>query len=130
MIELFAQTEAAAGFGQFLLIGLVIGSLYALIALGYTMVYGIIELINFAHGDLFMLGSFLALQLAIWVAVTTAAAGTAADRWHGRCSCSWSCPLVLRCRSTWQWTASSTSRSATHRNWPRSSRPSASASSS
>jgi branched-chain amino acid transport system permease protein len=54
-------------FLQYLLIGLVTGLLYALIALGYTMVYGIIELINFAHGDLFMLGSFFALQLAIWV---------------------------------------------------------------
>jgi branched-chain amino acid transport system permease protein len=52
---------------QYLLLGLVTGLLYALIALGYTMVYGIIELINFAHGDLFMLGSFLALQLAIWI---------------------------------------------------------------
>jgi len=68
MLELFAQADAAgeAGFTQFLLLGLVIGSLYALIALGYTMVYGIIELINFAHGDLFMLGSFLALQLSVW----------------------------------------------------------------
>jgi branched-chain amino acid transport system permease protein len=56
-------------FWQYLLIGLVTGSLYALIAIGYTMVYGIIELINFAHGDLFMLGSFLALQVAIWVGV-------------------------------------------------------------
>jgi branched-chain amino acid transport system permease protein len=37
------------------------GSVYALIALGYTMVYGIIELINFAHGDIFMLGAFTAL---------------------------------------------------------------------
>src|SRR5690349_23312030 len=36
---------------------------FALIALGYTMVYGILELINFAHGDLFMLASFLALSL-------------------------------------------------------------------
>src|SRR5687768_18440095 len=36
---------------------------FALIALGYTMVYGILELINFAHGDLFMLASFLALTL-------------------------------------------------------------------
>ncbi len=35
------------------------GALYALIALGYTLVYGIIELINFAHGDLFMLGTHL-----------------------------------------------------------------------
>jgi branched-chain amino acid transport system permease protein len=40
--------------------GLRMGSLYALIALGYTMVYGIIQLINFAHGDLFMLGSVFA----------------------------------------------------------------------
>ena len=76
MFELFAQsgTAGAAGFWQYLLLGLVIGSLYALIALGYTMVYGIIELINFAHGDLFMLGSLLALQLAGWAGVTVAAA--------------------------------------------------------
>jgi branched-chain amino acid transport system permease protein len=71
MFELFAQSESVAGFEQFLLLGLVMGSLYALIALGYTMVYGIIELINFAHGDLFMLGSFLALQVAVWVGITT-----------------------------------------------------------
>jgi len=43
--------------------GLTLGALFALIALGYTMVYGIVELINFAHGDLFMLGSFLALTI-------------------------------------------------------------------
>src|SRR5262245_389466 len=60
--------------GQFVVIGLVTGTLYALIALGYTMVYGIIELINFAHGDLFMLGSFLALQVALWVGVASGAA--------------------------------------------------------
>jgi branched-chain amino acid transport system permease protein len=66
MFELFAQSDGGAGFGQYLMLGLVLGSLYALIALGYTMVYGIIELINFAHGDLFMLGSFFALGLAIW----------------------------------------------------------------
>ncbi len=47
-------------FIQVLIIGLSNGALYALIALGYTMVYGIIELINFAHGDLFMIGSVLA----------------------------------------------------------------------
>lgn len=72
MLELFAQTEPAVGFEQYLLLGLVLGSLYALIALGYTMVYGIIELINFAHGDLFMLGTFLALSLATWVGMETA----------------------------------------------------------
>ena len=62
-------------FWQFVLIGLVTGSLYALIAIGYTMVYGIIELINFAHGDLFMLGSFLALQLAIELGVSAVPGG-------------------------------------------------------
>ena len=48
---------------QQILIGLTNGMVFALIALGYTMVYGIIELINFAHGDLFMLASFLGLTL-------------------------------------------------------------------
>src|SRR6266571_178436 len=48
---------------QILLIGLANGSLIALIALGYTLVYGIIELINFAHGDVFMIGTMLALSL-------------------------------------------------------------------
>jgi branched-chain amino acid transport system permease protein len=50
-------------FLQQLIIGLSNGMIIALIALGYTMVYGIIELINFAHGDLFMLGTFLALTI-------------------------------------------------------------------
>ena len=42
---------------------LTLGAIYALIALGYTMVYGIIELINFAHGDVFMIGAFVAMFL-------------------------------------------------------------------
>jgi len=46
-------------FLQQLINGLSLGSIYALIALGYTMVYGIIRLINFAHGDIYMLGAFL-----------------------------------------------------------------------
>lgn len=41
--------------------GLTIGTVYALIALGYTMVYGILKIVNFAHGDIFMIGSFLGL---------------------------------------------------------------------
>ncbi len=54
-------------FFQASIIGLSNGVLYALIALGYTLVYGIIELINFAHGDLFMLGTlFSANFIAIW----------------------------------------------------------------
>ncbi|MFP4071134.1 MAG: branched-chain amino acid ABC transporter permease [Desulfovibrionales bacterium] len=44
--------------------GLTRGSIYALIALGYTMVYGIIELINFAHGEIYMIGAFTALVVA------------------------------------------------------------------
>ena len=43
--------------------GLTIGAVYALIALGYTMVYGVLQLINFAHGDLFMLGAMVAVFL-------------------------------------------------------------------
>lgn len=48
---------------QQLLIGLANGSLLALIALGYTLVYGIVELVNFAHGDVYMLGAFMALTV-------------------------------------------------------------------
>ncbi|NDV26557.1 branched-chain amino acid ABC transporter permease [Desulfovibrio sp. JC010] len=44
--------------------GLTRGSIYALIALGYTMVYGIIELINFAHGEIYMIGAFVGLVVA------------------------------------------------------------------
>jgi len=48
-------------FLQQLINGLTLGSIYGLIAIGYTMVYGIIGMINFAHGDVFMVGAFLAL---------------------------------------------------------------------
>ena len=48
---------------QFLIIGLSNGAIIAIIALGYTMVYGIIELINFAHGDVFMIGTFTSLTV-------------------------------------------------------------------
>ena len=43
--------------------GLVLGSVYALVALGYTMVYGILGLINFAHGDVLMIGALTALTV-------------------------------------------------------------------
>lgn len=46
--------------------GLALGSVYALIALGYTLVYGILRMINFAHGEVFMSGPFTAAFLAIW----------------------------------------------------------------
>ena len=47
-----------------LLIGIQIGSIYALIALGYTMVYGVLKLINFAHGDVYMVGAYVGLGAA------------------------------------------------------------------
>src|SRR3954447_4222314 len=55
------------------------GSIWALVALGYTLVYGIIELINFAHGDVFMIGSFIAVGLYATFGLTpnTGAAGLA-----------------------------------------------------
>lgn len=51
---------------------LTLGAIYALIALGYTMVYGIIELINFAHGDVFMMGSFVAYYMLTTLGVNGA----------------------------------------------------------
>src|SRR5437870_12849294 len=48
---------------QFFIIGLANGSIIAIIALGYTMVYGIIQLINFAHGDVYMIGVFTSLTV-------------------------------------------------------------------
>jgi branched-chain amino acid transport system permease protein len=60
-------------FVQTLLLGISQGALYALIALGYTLVYGIIELINFAHGDLFMLGSFASLTSLEFLSVNKGA---------------------------------------------------------
>ena len=53
--------------GQNFLNALQLGSVYALIALGYTMVYGILTLINFAHGDIFMVGTYLALAAAVFL---------------------------------------------------------------
>ena len=55
---------------QTIIIGLSNGMIYALVALGYTLVYGIIELINFAHGSVFMLGSMIALTLLMAFGVT------------------------------------------------------------
>jgi branched-chain amino acid transport system permease protein len=58
-------------FVQQLINGLTIGSIYALIALGYTMVYGILRLINFAHGDIYMVGAFAGYFLAYWLGFST-----------------------------------------------------------
>ncbi|HET9710820.1 MAG TPA: branched-chain amino acid ABC transporter permease, partial [Pyrinomonadaceae bacterium] len=52
-------------FVQQLINGLNVGAIYALIALGYTMVYGILRLINFAHGDVYMVGAFAGFYIAL-----------------------------------------------------------------
>jgi branched-chain amino acid transport system permease protein len=51
-------------FCQHLVNGLSVGTIYALIALGYTMVYGVLKLINFAHGDVYMVGAFAGLYIS------------------------------------------------------------------
>jgi branched-chain amino acid transport system permease protein len=67
-----------------LLNGLSLGALYALIAVGYTVVYGIVQLINFAHGEIFMIGAFGALST--WIVLGWATGGSTA--W-------WNMPLML-----------------------------------
>lgn len=70
-------------FVQQLINGLSLGSVYALIAIGYTMVYGIIRLINFAHGDIYMAGAFIgfyavnSLHLSFIPALLVSMAGSA-----------------------------------------------------
>src|SRR5512138_3492827 len=58
-------------FIQQLFNGLSLGSIYALIALGYTMIYGILRFINFAHGDVFMIGAFSGYYLSILFGFST-----------------------------------------------------------
>lgn len=63
--------------------GVQVGSIYALVALGYTMVYGIVKLLNFAHGDFIMVGAYISLfamtgaGMPIWLAAIIAVAGCA-----------------------------------------------------
>jgi branched-chain amino acid transport system permease protein len=60
-------------FLQQLINGLTLGSIYGLIAIGYTMVYGIIGMINFAHGDIFMVGAFIAVIMIVGLGLTASA---------------------------------------------------------
>ena len=64
-------------FFQQIINGLSLGGIYALIALGYTMVYGIIELINFAHGDVYTLGTFFSLAILTALGVSGEVHGVA-----------------------------------------------------
>jgi branched-chain amino acid transport system permease protein len=70
--SIIANRYSAAQWGDFVVFGLAIGSIYALVALGYTMVYGVLRLINFCHGDIFMFGAFS----AYFAAAPLARAGT------------------------------------------------------
>ena len=67
MLDLTPQLVAGLDFSalpQQLVTGLLIGAIYALVALGYTMVYGVLKLINFAHGEVFMLGAYVSLFIS------------------------------------------------------------------
>ena len=61
-------------FIQELVNGLTQGGLYALVALGYSMVYGVLKLLNFAHGDLYMVGAFVGYLVLQWFGGPTALA--------------------------------------------------------
>ncbi|MBQ8783057.1 MAG: branched-chain amino acid ABC transporter permease [Clostridia bacterium] len=71
-------------FLQFFISGLSLGSIYAIIALGYTMVYGIAKMLNFAHGDVIMVGGYLvftvstSMGLPVWIGMTAAVVGCTA----------------------------------------------------
>ena len=74
-------------FPQVLLDGIILGFMYALIALGYTMVYGVLEFINFAHSEIFIVGAFVGVEILLVAAVGRLARAGAVDRWC--------CSLVL-----------------------------------
>ena len=89
-------------FTQLTLNGLTAGSTYALIALGYTLVYGVLKLLNFAHGDVFMVGSFIGFgvlkllggasdpAVPVWLLLTLMVLGSMVDArsWASRSSAS------------------------------------------
>ncbi|MBO0688436.1 MAG: branched-chain amino acid ABC transporter permease [Candidatus Dormibacteraeota bacterium] len=64
------MVQSPTFFVQILVLGVTQGAIYALVALGYTLVYGIMELINFAHGDVFALGGFVSLTLFALIGIT------------------------------------------------------------
>ena len=68
-------------FVEQLTFGLTNGAIFALIALGYTMVYGIIELINFAHGDIFTVGGFFGLTVILTPPTVHWVPGSRSGKW-------------------------------------------------
>jgi branched-chain amino acid transport system permease protein len=67
MIPVDSLLDQSSLFLQQLVNGITLGGVYALIAVGYTMVYGVIQLINFAHGEIYMLGAFLAYTMVTFL---------------------------------------------------------------
>ena len=101
--------KSPAEFVEVILIGITNGCIYALVALGYTLVYGILELINFAHGDVFMLGGMFAVTFATWL---RAAGGPGVALAARRSSILMICDGPLRARSTRRSSSSPTGRCA------------------
>ena len=66
-------------FISYLINGISLGSVYAIIALGYTMVYGIAKMLNFAHGDVIMIGAYMALITMMKAGMSPILAIVAAD---------------------------------------------------
>jgi branched-chain amino acid transport system permease protein len=62
-----SEAQRVAFFGQQLVNGITLGGVYALIALGYTLVYGVLQILNFAHGDVYMIGSFIGFFVMVWL---------------------------------------------------------------
>src|SRR6476619_3751362 len=73
MVRKEGQGRLMEYFLEQLINGITLGSIYGLIAIGYTMVYGIIGMINFAHGDVFMVGAFIALMAILAIGLTASA---------------------------------------------------------
>ena len=101
---------------SFLAFGLTIGAIYALIALGYTMVYGILRMVNFAHGDVFMFGAY-ASCFALLACNRAGILGSdpALSFAIIRPPCASACPAASRCWGS----GSPTGRSAAAARWRR-----------
>ena len=103
-----------AYFSQQLINGITLGAIYGLIAIGYTMVYGIIGMINFAHGEVFMIGAFI--SLIGFMICGLLGIGSAPRRASCWCCCSpWPSPPSMAGRSS----ASPTGRCAARSGWRR-----------
>ncbi len=112
------MTYTLVNLPQVLIDGVMLGFVYAAIALGYTMVYGVLEFINFAHSEIFAIGAFVGVEMLIALNDQRSAGGglgagsvRLADRCHrgrhgrgGRHGCDWSSGLPTgRCATRRAW---------------------------